>query len=502
MSGRVRNNPSAALKERVQALWSQRSTSLSRRIFFTMLIFSCVVMLAISLVVTTLFYFSYENEAEQTLVDRAHNTAAYMNEVAEVSAESGAAESEDDVVNEESITQEAIAALVSGFSDEVRYTLVAADGTVLFDSTFALERLGNHLDRPEISEALISGESSVHRYSASLDTDTIYAAVLLNDGSVIRLSESRASFLAFASSLVGPLLIALAVIICMVFVISRLLVYRIIAPIDSLDLSDPSANEVYEEMDPLLARIDDQQRQLVRQMDELRRAETMRRDFTANVSHEIKTPLQVISGYAELMKGGLVDEQDTAKFAGLIYDEAQTMRTLIDDVLVLSRLDESAAGERNQVVDLHAIALQVAARLAPFADAEGVRVAVEGSKECIKGVPSLIEEMFYNLVENGIRYNCAGGSVQVMVSDDGVGPVVTVADTGIGIAEEAREKVFERFFRVEKSRSKETGGTGLGLAIVKHVVSYHGGTIELRSALGEGSTFIVRFPSSPELAQL
>ena len=454
--------------------------SLSGKIFNTVLVFTIAVILAFSAIITVLFYFSYEQEAEAALTEQAQDAAAYLNETP---------------------SDENVPSLLAQFAGTVRYTLIAADGRVLFDSASAdASAAENHGSRPEVREALDDGHGSVVRYSETLKTDTLYSAVKLDDGSVIRLAETRHSLVAFATTMLGPLAVALAVVVLLVFVLSRLLTRRIMKPIDALNFAEPLENEIYEEMDPLLERIDEQQRMLKQQTREIARAETMRRDFSSNVSHEMKTPLQVISGYAELMKNGLVDPADSRKFAGLIYEEAQAMRSLINDVLILSRLDEAAVGDRDQAIDLYAMAQSVAYRLGPFSDSEGVRVLVEGESTCIAGTDTLAEEMLYNLVENGIRYNHEGGSVRVIVGNDGAGPVVRVTDTGVGIPEEMHDKVFERFFRVDKSRSKETGGTGLGLAIVKHAVMYHGGSIEVKSTLGEGTTFILRFPAMDERA--
>ena len=229
----------------------------------------------------------------------------------------------------------------------------------------------------------------------------------------------------------------------------------------------------------------------------------------------MKTPLQVISGYAELMKNDMVLPEDRQKFAGLIYDEAQAMRGLINDVLTLSKLDESAFAREERPIDVTSVARRMAGRLESFAADEGVSISVKGASAHINGSETLTEEMLYNLIENAVRYNHAGGSVSVRVSQGaaseevlealraaGAEPdpasvvTVRVSDTGAGIPEEMREKVFERFFRLDKSRSKETGGTGLGLAIVKHAVQYHHGTICVEGAQGEGATFVLRLPAA------
>lgn len=469
--------------------------SLSGKIFTSVLAFAVSIVLAFAVVLTAIYFFSYEHEAERELAAEAQDAAAHL---------------------DASPAAERIPALKGQFTGLVRYTLIGADGTVLYDSEAEADAMDNHADRPEIQAAATSGLATTARYSDTLGTDTVYAAARLSDGSIVRLSETRHSLLAFLGDLLVPVAASLAVVAALVFVLSKTLTRRIMKPIDALNFADPLENEIYEEMDPLLIRIDEQQRRLLEQNRELARAETMRRDFSSNVSHEMKTPLQVISGYAELMKNDMVDPADRQKFAGLIYEEAQAMRSLINDVLTLSRLDESALDANAAVpVELHAVALRVASRLESFASDHGVAVQVEGGAAVICGNETLAEEMLYNLVENGIRYNHPGGQVVVAVGEEegthAVGEagggaaagtaarqvVVRVSDTGPGVPAELRDKIFERFFRVDKSRSKETGGTGLGLAIVKHAVLAHGGTIEVEGREGEGTTFVLRFPPAP-----
>lgn len=473
--------------------------SLSNTTFMTVLAFALAVMLVLSLVLTSVFYWSHEADAEHDLADQARDAAAHLNQT-------------DSEAN--------IPALEAQFSGLVRYTLIASDGTVLYDSATAdVSSLENHASRPEVADADSLGEGAVSRYSATLGTDTIYAAVKLDDGSIVRLSETRESLVSFLASLMLPELAAFAVIAVLAFYLSRILTKRVMKPIDALDLSEPLENEVYEEMVPLLLRIDEQQRQLKEQNRELARAESVRRDFSANVSHEMKTPLTVIAGYAELMKGGMVPQQDTQKIAGLIYDESQAMRQLINDVLTLSRLDESSFdAAADTPVSLQEVARRVVGRLQPLADKREVALVTLGEDVRVRGSEILIEEMLYNLVENGIRYNIVGGSVTVDIAcetaprEAGEGSsllafaqqttgayeqaVVRVSDTGPGIPAEEQEKIFERFYRMEKSRSKETGGTGLGLAIVKHAVMQLGGTIEMKSKMGEGAVFVLRFPAA------
>lgn len=315
------------------------------------------------------------------------------------------------------------------------------------------------------------------------------------------------------------------------FAVSRAIAANIMRPLDELDPAEPWKTPVYAEMQPLLARIDSQQRTLRTQNEQLARAESMRRDFSANVSHEMKTPLQVISGYAELMENGLVPPEDVPRFAGLIHQESQAMRALINDVLILSRLDEIPPDEGAAApVEVLGVARRAADRLSQLAEERAVVVEVTGEPATVAGNESLMEQMLYNLIENAIRYNEPGGHVRVEVNagkslhgaSDGpfgsdescVGAetfmaedldgenaddlpiMVRVSDNGPGIPEDQREKIFERFYRLEKSRSKETGGTGLGLAIVKHGAQRHGGTIEVGGQEGRGATFTLRFPAA------
>ena len=468
--------------------------SLSGRIFGSVLVFVLCVVLAFGVALISIFYFSYEQDAERSLAESTERAAEYLNEAPRA-----------DVVT----------MLSQQFEGTTRYTLISSNGLVLYDSDADASQMDNHAQRPEVQEAASTGQAVSMRYSETLGTDTVYAAKKLADGRIIRLSETRHSLVAFLGEMLVPVLVALAVAAALVFLLSRLLTGHIMRPINALDVSTPLQNDIYEEMVPLLERIDFQQVLLKRQNQELAEAESMRRDFSSNVSHEMKTPLQVISGYAELMKNDMVPPEDCKKFAGLIYDEAQSMRSLIDDVLTLSKLDESAFSNEGLPIDLRNTANRMAERLESFAAERGVRVLVEGSAARISGSEALADEMMYNLIENGIRYNHEGGKVTVRVGVEpateaeraasaervaaGGAPiercaVVRVSDTGMGIPADMLDKVFERFFRVDKSRSKETGGTGLGLAIVKHAVLYHGGSLKAESAEGQGTTFTLRIP--------
>ena len=459
--------------------------SLSGRIFSSVLAFTLGIVLVFAVALTSIFYYSYEHDAERSLLEAADRAAAYLDEAP---------------------SPDATTLLGEQFEGATRYTLISSSGLVLYDNQANATAMDNHATRPEVQEAAKSGESVSVRYSETLGTDTVYAAKQLSDGRIIRLSETRHSLIAFLGEILVPIVIALIVASGLVFLLSRLLTKHIMRPVNALNVADPLENEIYEEMVPLLERIDFQQALLRQQNQELAEAESMRRDFSSNVSHEMKTPLQVISGYAELMKNGMVPPEDCAKFSGLIYDEAQAMRSLIDDVLTLSKLDESAFSNEGTPIDVLRVAENMAGRLASFADERGVTVNIEGAGAVFQGSEPLADEMIYNLIENGIRYNHEGGNVTVSVQTEAAAPgefsgaaqgdvaVIRVSDTGMGIPANMLDKVFERFFRVDKSRSKETGGTGLGLAIVKHAVMYHGGTIKAESVEGEGTTFTLRIP--------
>lgn len=453
--------------------------SLSGRIFRNVLAFTLAVVLAFAVALTSIFFFMYERDAESNLVASAERAASILEGVP---------------------AQDAAMMLSEQFEGAMRFTLISKNGLVLYDNEADTSKMDNHANRPEVEEAAKSGESEIIRYSATLGTDTVYAARQLSDGRIIRLSETRHSLVAFLGAMVLPAIVLLAVVAGLVFLLSRRLTRRIMSPINALDVSNPLDNEIYDEMEPLLRRIDFQQALLRQQNTELAKAESMRRDFSSNVSHEMKTPLQVISGYAELMKGGVVPYEDCQKFGGLIYDEAQAMRGLIDDVLTLSKLDESAFDNEGVPIDLGGVAKSMAARLRSFAEEREVDVIVKGPGAYISGNGSLADEMTYNLIENGIRYNHKRGKVTIEVDEyagvDGKTMArMRVSDTGMGIPSDMCDKVFERFFRVDKSRSKETGGTGLGLAIVKHAVMYHGGTIKVDSVEGEGTTFTLLIPA-------
>lgn len=488
-------------------------------------------------------------------------------------------------------------------ADRYRLTWIAADGSVIYDTKTDAESLENHASRAEVSQALATGTGESTRYSSTLMEKTMYYAQRLDDGTVLRISISRATVGMIAVGMIQPLLIVLIVALILSGLLARRLSRRIVDPLNSLDLEHPLDNDAYEELSPLLKRIHRQHVEIQTQLRELREktdeftqitgsmreglvlldehgsilsinaaaqalfgadaqcvgkdfltversheisaaiqaavtdghsevraeragrvyqfdisritsdwkllgtvilafdnteqefAERNRREFTANVSHELKTPLQGIIGSAELIENGMVRPDDLPRFVGHIHAEAARLVTLIDDIIRLSQLDEGDAMP-TEPVDLLAVSQEAAENLHDAAAARDVTVSVTGQPSVIPGVRRLLYEVVYNLCDNAIKYNRDGGRVDVTVAADAGGSSITVADTGIGIAPEHQSRVFERFYRVDKSHSKASGGTGLGLSIVKHAVQYHHGRIELESTPGTGTTIRAIFPKA------
>lgn len=488
-------------------------------------------------------------------------------------------------------------------ASDYRLTWVDGTGKVLYDTQAPADTMENHSQREEIQEALETGEGSGSRMSATLMRRTVYHARRLTDGTVLRISADQVTVLALLLWMSQAILLLVVIAAVVAGVLADRLARQVVKPINGLDLDDPLSNDIYEELSPLLRRIHHQNQQLSAQMKALRersdelaqitagmnegmvllneqgtilhlnpaaqalfhapdewenrdfleldrdtemsraiqtaltkghgelrevrdsreyqfdvsrvesggavigvvilafdvtekaQAERSRREFTANVSHELKTPLQSILGSAELLENGTVAQKDVPRFVGRIRAEAQRLVALIEDILRLSQLDEGGELPRERV-ELLTLAQEACANLEPQAAAKTVTLAVSGKTATLSGVKALLHEVVYNLCDNAIKYNMEGGSVEVQVAQEGQNAVLTVRDTGIGIPPEYQERVFERFFRVDKSRSKQSGGTGLGLAIVKHAVQCHGGCIDLESTPGHGTTVTVTLPAA------
>lgn len=453
----------------------ERQPSLARTIFATVIAFALAAVAITAIALISISYHAEEQRSEEQLVAQARQCADMLEAVP---------------------ADERPSFLASQVPGAVRFTLIGPTGTVLYDSAAEEALQADHGARPEVQAAKEAGEGVLVRRSSTVQQDTLYVAERLQDGQLIRLSEERMSLAAFLGSLWLPVGVALGAAVILVVLLSRLLTARIMRPLERMDLAQPESAGLYAEMQPLLARMGSQQRLLRAQNDALKRSEDMRREFSSNVSHEMKTPLQVISGSAEMIASGMAAPEDAQRFAAKICSESQRLRALINDVLTLSRLDDpSLADEPLAPVDLHALAERACERVRPLADEAGISVELAGGRTMVTGSEALLGHAVSNLVENAVRYNEPGGSVRVQVgAEEGDEAFVTVEDTGIGIAEADQAKVFERFYRTDKSRSKETGGTGLGLAIVKHAARYHGGDVQLRSVPGEGSSFTLRIP--------
>ena len=381
---------------------------------------------------------------------------------------------------------------------DFRITWITADGTIIYDNEADTSVMENHLEREEIRDALREGYGESSRYSSTLFERQLYTAQRLPDGTVLRLSITQATIwnllLHFLLPMAGILVAALLTSLFLAFSLSR----RIVEPLNTLDLDHPLKNAdhtAYTEILPLLRRLDDQHRQLASDREELEKTSQIRQEFTANASHELKTPLHVISGYAELLESGMVATEEARRlFAGKIRAESQRMSKLVGDIIDLSRLDSGGIGMPRELTDLYRIALNAAEALQIEAESADVTVNVEGSPTILYGVPLVLYSIVYNLCSNAINYSNKGGQVLVTVRDLPGKAQLTVSDKGIGIPAEDLDRIFERFYRVDKSHSKEVGGTGLGLSIVKHAAEIHDAEIRVTSKLGKGSVFTVTFP--------
>lgn len=380
---------------------------------------------------------------------------------------------------------------------DYRITWIGSDGRVLYDNEADTNEMENHLEREEISKALAVGYGESVRYSNTLSDKHLYSAIRLSDGSVLRLSTVQMAVWKLLFGFAQPICVVILIALVLSLILALRVSKSILEPINSIDPDDPMRHideEEYREIAPLLRRIQSQNEQLKQDRKEIEKAALIRQEFTANVSHELKTPLHAISGYAELLENEMVKEEDIKPFAGKIREESTRMTKLVEDIIELTRLDNGGEEMKWEDCDLYRIAENAVDSLEVAAAATGVEVTLEGSNASIRAIPQLIYSIVYNLCDNSIKYNHCGGSVRVLVQQTSYDTVLSVKDTGIGIPEESRERIFERFYRVDKSRSKEVGGTGLGLSIVKHAVMIHNGKIEVKSKPGEGTEMTVTLP--------
>lgn len=483
-----------------------------------------------------------------------------------------------------------------------RITYIAEDGSVLFDSEADEDSMENHGQREEILEAAEKGSGTAVRTSDTLSKKTLYYALRLKDNSILRVSSEQYNVPGIVGGMIQPVLIMLVIMAVLSYLIAARLSRNIVNPINALDLEHPEENQIYDEIAPLLTKINRQQKSLQKEISDAKRqqeefsmitenmeegfvvidshteilsnnssalnllgaelekgrrsvlalnrsedfqnavervlagqhvlanmdlagtscqvtanpvyhenqvtgavlliqdvtermrGEQMRREFTANVSHELKTPLTSISGFAEIIQDGYVKPEDTKKFAGRIFKEAQRLITLVNDVIKISQLDEGKIQFEKETVDLYEETREIFKHLEPKAEEAGVHMYLYGSHIKVNTVKTILEEILTNLCDNGLKYNKPGGSLTVTLSQDGEATQVVVEDTGIGIAQEDKNRIFERFYRVDKSHSKAIGGTGLGLSIVKHGSLFLGAKMKVESSLGEGSRFILTLP--------
>ena len=372
-------------------------------------------------------------------------------------------------------------------SETYRITWIAADGDVIYDTVLGTGIEENHADREEVIEALETGSGESVRYSTTILEKTIYSAVLLSDGTVLRISVEQATVGSMLLGMVQPILLVVVIALILSGILAYWISKRIVKPLNSLDLNHPLENDTYDEISPLLHRINAQQI-------DVKAAEQSRVEFTANVTHELKTPLQGIIGSAELMEQNMVSEEDRPRFLGYIKNEASRMVAMIDDIIDLSKLDEGAESVF-EAVDLYKVMLEAAENLRPVADSKNIVISTSGSSAVMQGSYQLLYEIIYNLCDNSIKYSNEGGRVELSVNKLGNSIVFINKDNGIGIPAEHQEHIFERFYRVDKSHSRDSGGTGLGLSIVKHAVEAHAGKIELKSEPGAGTEITITFPA-------
>ena len=549
---------------------------MTKRIFQAVCLVAAMVLVLSTGVLLAMFYDNYVGRAEQSLRTEAAFVAQGLNTGGED--------------------------YLLGLTDRSRrITLVDQDGTVRYDNTADAGQMENHLEREEIQEALSTGSGQSRRVSETLSQETVYYAILLENGMVLRLAATQSSVWALLLTVLQPA----AMVVIAALVLGAILAHRaakaIVAPINSLDLDQPEDAKAYEELSPLLSRIARQKRTIDAQLHRARRQqeqfrlitenmsegllvvdsqtnllscnsaalrllgaekqpenpsvlalnhaeafrtvirdalagrhgegrlevggrslqllanpagqegeaagavilvmdttereqrEALRREFSANVSHELKTPLTSISGFAELMKSGVVAQKDVMDFSQSIYDEAQRLIHMVEDIIRLSELDETELHRETGPIDLYDFCRREVERMRPEADRRGVTLSLQGEAATVQGNAQILGELVYNLLDNAIKYNKPQGSVTVTVTP-GKRVRLRVEDTGIGIPKESQSRVFERFYRVDKSHSDDVSGTGLGLSIVKHAAQFHRARVELQSTEGKGTAITVTFP--------
>lgn len=375
--------------------------------------------------------------------------------------------------------------------DDLRITMIKKDGKVFYDSFADVKKMENHSNRQEVRQALKHGNGKAIRTSDTLDKNTFYYAVRLDDGNVLRVAKESRSIWSVFIKVMPAILILILVILAISKMLSDVLTKSLLLPIEQMSENLDHLEDIttYKELMPFINTIQEQHKNILMNA-------KMRQEFTANVSHELKTPLTAISGYSELIQNGMTNEEETIRFAGEIHKSAKRLLTLINDTIRLSQLDTSEQKVIYEAIDLYKIAEDCVNMLKFSAENHGITISIHGTNAYLEGNKEMLEEVVYNLCDNAIRYNNEGGKVDVTVKPVKGKIYLCVEDNGIGISKEHQERIFERFYRVDKSRSKSTGGTGLGLAIVKHIIQQHGAHMELTSEKGKGTKIEIEFSKS------
>ena len=381
----------------------------------------------------------------------------------------------------------------------LRITLIDFNGKVKFDSVSDPMTMENHRDRAEVKSAFSKGTGEATRHSATLSKSTCYYAVLLSNNSVLRVARQVDNILLVFLDIFPAIIGITLILLIFSFIMASILTKKIVKPIEKatenieniISGNDIVKVDTYEEITPFIKALNLQSKKIHRHIKELKEAEKIRREFSANVSHELKTPLTSINGYAEMIASGIAKEEDAVKFAGIIRKEGIRLVNLIDTIIKLSELDESKENKDFEVIDIYEIAVNVIKVLDFTAKDKDVSINVVGESAMVIANKIMMEELLFNLIDNSIKYNKIGGSVNIYIDKHKNYTMIKVIDTGRGIPEEDQKRIFERFYRVDKSRSKKTSGSGLGLSIVKHIVEYHGGTISVISEEGKGTEITV-----------
>ena len=377
-------------------------------------------------------------------------------------------------------------------SKDVRVTWIDEDGVVLYDNWNDVENMENHMERPEIRAAFEVGSGDSVRNSDTMQMNTHYYALKIEDGTVVRVARNASSGASIFMNAMPTVFAITILVIILCVVLADYLTKQLINPIATIAnrLDDTEggggSEEVYKELEPFVQTIRVQHENILS-------AAKMRQDFTASITHELKTPLTAISGYAELIENKMATEEQNIIFAGEIHKNANRLLTLINDIIRLSELDHTEIGTDFEALDLYVLAKDCVENIRINAKRRGIDFVLEGQSCMVQGNRLMLCELIENLCENAIRYNNEGGFVHLTIREKNGRAMLSVEDNGIGIPEKHQGRVFERFYRVDKSRSKATGGTGLGLAIVKHIVAIHSAEIQLESEVGKGTVISVKF---------